>query len=554
MGRRRHRSLVLATALLALTAVWAPSSPDAEARGGSTRPPVLDGDVPDPEIVWDGNGYLVYSTNSLTSRGFLNVPVHRWTGGGQWELVGDALPRLGTWTTRGATWAPGVFRHGTSWLLFYASPYRRTGRHCIGVATAATAVGPFVDRNAEPLVCQLDDGGSIDPSPFHDDAGDPWLAWKLDANAVGRATRLQTSRLTPDGHHLTGPVHDLLRSGARWEQGIVENPEMVRRRTGWTLLYSGGAWESAGYGMGTAACAGPAGPCSKHTTDRAWFGTAQGVIGAGGASVVEWGGVPQLVFHGWSRAVGYRHGGSRSLHVEPIDFSMGRPRHRPDQAALGRPDDRSLVTHAATNTPVGATSTFRYGRGATLLACDFAGSGADHVTAVSDHWYRSDRPVDEPSSVVPRGSRHSQPLCGDLDGDGRDEPIEKVGNVFYSPGRAQAFGRHGDIGLVGDWNADGVDRLGVYRPSTGSFHLQAADGRAVRRTFGDRLPGDQPVVGDWDGDGVDELGLRRGATFHLEIRHPQGRASMRRELGTTRSAPVIGDWDGRAGHTVGVVD
>ena len=72
----------------------------------------------------------------------------------------------------------------------------------------------------------------------------------------------------------------------------------------------------------------------------------------------------------------------------------------------------------------------------------------------------------------------------------------------------RALGQAGDLPVVGDWNGDGVDDLGVYR--AGTFYLDSdGDGTlgpedAVIPKGG---PGDLPVVGDWDGDGVDEVGV-----------------------------------------------
>src|SRR4030042_2864879 len=34
------------------------------------------------------------------------------------------------------------------------------------------------------------------------------------------------------------------------------------------------------------------------------------------------------------------------------------------------------------------------------------------------------------------------------------------------------FGNRGDIGVVGDWDGDGVQTIGVYRPTTGFFYLR----------------------------------------------------------------------------------
>ena len=64
--------------------------------------------------------------------------------------------------------------------------------------------------------------------------------------------------------------------------------------------------------------------------------------------------------------------------------------------------------------------------------------------------------------------------------------------------------------MVGDFNGDGIDELGVYRTGTwlldtnGNHQLDAHD-----KVFELGGPGDKPVVGDWDGDGTDEIGILR---------------------------------------------
>ena len=75
------------------------------------------------------------------------------------------------------------------------------------------------------------------------------------------------------------------------------------------------------------------------------------------------------------------------------------------------------------------------------------------------------------------------------------------------------YGQAGDIPVVGDWNGDGVEDVGVYRRGTwildanGNHVIDPADG--VQQLGG---ASDKPVVGDWNGDGIDEIGLyRQGA-------------------------------------------
>ena len=73
---------------------------------------------------------------------------------------------------------------------------------------------------------------------------------------------------------------------------------------------------------------------------------------------------------------------------------------------------------------------------------------------------------------------------------------------------AVAFGIPGGVPVVGDFNGDGVDEIGIY--FKGEWLL---DLNGNRRWDGDDLwaqlgsQGDRPIVGDWDGDGKDDIGV-----------------------------------------------
>jgi hypothetical protein len=66
-----------------------------------------------------------------------------------------------------------------------------------------------------------------------------------------------------------------------------------------------------------------------------------------------------------------------------------------------------------------------------------------------------------------------------------------------------AFGTAADLPVSGDWNATGISKIGVFRPSTGEWFLDLNgngqwDGCAIDRcvaNFGQE--GDFPVVGKW---------------------------------------------------------
>ena len=87
-----------------------------------------------------------------------------------------------------------------------------------------------------------------------------------------------------------------------------------------------------------------------------------------------------------------------------------------------------------------------------------------------------------------------------MDGDGRWSKGDQV----------TEFGEEGDLPVVGDFNGDGIDEIGVYR--AGKWIIDTNGNRRI--DAGDKVielgtAADKPIVGDFDGDGVDEPGLYR---------------------------------------------
>ncbi|MFF1905631.1 PKD domain-containing protein [Kitasatospora sp. NPDC058218] len=103
------------------------------------------------------------------------------------------------------------------------------------------------------------------------------------------------------------------------------------------------------------------------------------------------------------------------------------------------------------------------------------------------------------------------------------------------------FGDPGDLPVVGAWDNTCQCRLGIYRPSTGTFALQHGDKSVSTVQFGD--PGDLPAVGAWDHNGHDQLAIYRPSTGTLAVRHDDGSVSTMR-FGDPGDLPVVGDWDG----------
>jgi beta-xylosidase len=250
--------------LLVVLALAGCSGDPSGASGGATTVgftnPVYDSDFPDPQVVAVDNGYLAFATNGALG----NVQTLKSADLVSWEQVGDALPSLPAWTSPGKVWAPEVAVHASDrYVMYYTTSDDASGRQCIGAAVASQAAGPYVDKSPKPLICQVDEGGSIDASPFQDSSGRRWLYWKNDGNAIGVDTWIYVSALSADGMSLVGPTHRLIKQTLPWEGNLVEAPYMVERKGEFHLFYSANAYDKETYAVGHALCATPTGPCTK---------------------------------------------------------------------------------------------------------------------------------------------------------------------------------------------------------------------------------------------------------------------------------------------------
>ena len=70
------------------------------------------------------------------------------------------------------------------------------------------------------------------------------------------------------------------------------------------------------------------------------------------------------------------------------------------------------------------------------------------------------------------------------------------------------FGAVNQTPIVGDWDGDKRDDVGVFDSATATFDRRGTEGAPLDPlTFGE--PSDIPVAGDWDADGLTEVGTYR---------------------------------------------
>lgn len=108
---------------------------------------------------------------------------------------------------------------------------------------------------------------------------------------------------------------------------------------------------------------------------------------------------------------------------------------------------------------------------------------------------------------------------------------------------AYSFGKSTDVFVVGDWNGNGSDTLGIRRSSTFYLRDQNSDGAATYSFVFGRST-DSIFIGDWDGDGKDTLAVRRGNRFYIQNTLTGGEASTSFVYGQAGDEILVGDWDG----------
>ncbi len=163
----------------------------------------------------------------------------------------------------------------------------------------------------------------------------------------------------------------------------------------------------------------------------------------------------------------------------------------------------------------------------------------------------------------------SQAVIGDWDNNGKDtvgvfEPGTGLFRLNNSNGNATpffdvtpfVFGGSGFVAIAGDWNWDGTDTIGVYDPATSNFYLRNSNDSGIadagQFTFG--APGWVPLVGDWDGDGFDGIGMYdpQTATFYLRNSLSAGAPDIEPfSYGISGWKPIAGDWNDDGIVTIG---
>ncbi|QDU60973.1 Cysteine-rich secretory protein family protein [Planctomycetes bacterium Pan216] len=111
------------------------------------------------------------------------------------------------------------------------------------------------------------------------------------------------------------------------------------------------------------------------------------------------------------------------------------------------------------------------------------------------------------------------------------------------------FGQPGDNFIVGDWNGNGIDKIGIQRGNLFALDLDGdlafTSGVDVAFTFG--VAGDKAFAGDFNGDGVDELAIFREGNIIIDTNNNfafDAGIDQTFAYGVAAATPVAGDFDG----------
>lgn len=280
----------------------------------SSGNPIVEGWYADPDIkVYDGV-YWVYPTFSAPYLEQTFLDAFSSTDLIHWTKHSRILDRSNvSWAWR-AIWAPSpVYRNGKYYLYFGANDIQsnsETGG--IGVATADSPAGPFVDALGRPLIGQIINGAQpIDQNVFIDDDGKAYIYY-------GGWGHANVARLNDDMVSL-----GLLPDGSTFREitpsGYVEGAFMFKRKGIYYLMWSEGGWTGPDYRVSYAMANSPLGPFPKLGTilrQNAAIAT-----GSGHNSVVNVPGTDDWYIFYHRRPLGFSDGNHRVLSYDALSFN-----------------------------------------------------------------------------------------------------------------------------------------------------------------------------------------------------------------------------------------
>ncbi|HZG68010.1 MAG TPA: glycoside hydrolase family 43 protein [Herpetosiphonaceae bacterium] len=317
-----------ATTMAATTAEVTPGAAietPARAGEGEFQNPVLRADFADPGVLKVDDTYYAYATNASGK----NIQAARSQDLVKWEVLPDAMPALPKWARLGGSlvWAPEVAKIGEKFVLYYTARDKESNKQCVGVATSDKPEGKFRDTNDKPFVCQAQEGGTIDASPFFDE-GKWYLLFKNDGNCCSIPTHLYIQEMTPDGLGLVGEPTRLVRNDRAWEGRVVEAPTMWKHEGKYYLFFSANDYAGPPYAVGYANCESAVGPCEDAPENPILKSVLEKplVIGPGHQTIIQDDdGETWIVYHAWEVTGSGTRGSRRFMWIDQLVWEDGKP-------------------------------------------------------------------------------------------------------------------------------------------------------------------------------------------------------------------------------------
>lgn len=210
-------------------------------------PPALEGFTADPSIRVFGDTYFIYPTSDKPNWQTTDFSVWSSKNLVDWKNEGKVLDVANdlTWANIEA-WAPDVIERNGSYYMYFCA------KGSIGVATARSPLGPFVDALGKPLVAKGTgvQTNTIDPYPFIDDDGQAYLYYGN--GKLGNVVKLKPDMVTPDG-----PVQTLAMKDHR--EGVV----VFKRGGKYYFMWSIDDARSPDYRVGWGVADSPLGPVTS---------------------------------------------------------------------------------------------------------------------------------------------------------------------------------------------------------------------------------------------------------------------------------------------------
>lgn len=299
--------------------------------------PVWPGYLADPFVFQHEGIYYAVGTGSDEGNGRQPdgrvFPVLRSPDLVHWTQLGGALEPLAAAPASTAYWAPEVAERDGVFHMYYAADMR------LRVAKARRPEGPYRDAGVDLFP---EEKFSIDANPFRDPRDGQWylfFAKDYFDERVGTGIAvvpLADDMVTPREAPRTVVraqsdwqifQRDRLWYGRKWDAWhTVEGPFVVAHDGRYYCLYSGGCWETPGYGVSFAVADHPLGPWSDEWSEAGPVvlrGIEGQVIGPGHNSVVRgpdgqrwW-----IVYHAWNA-----ERTRRQMCVDPLVFTPAGPR------------------------------------------------------------------------------------------------------------------------------------------------------------------------------------------------------------------------------------